>query len=123
MQGLKVTSMQSLDLREEERASALFAISLATMQGSVLIKGIHLEMMTIITTPGATSTTTTTIKEMAGPMAKEKGMRDIKEMVNPTRNQGTPDMMNPMLLTISKKSNILYHPSSLPLLQTLWEIG
>lgn len=30
--------MESLDLREEGRAGALFAISLATMQGSVLIK-------------------------------------------------------------------------------------
>ncbi len=101
MQGLKVISMESLNLREEGRAGALFAISLATIQGSVLIKGIHLEMMTIITTPGATSTTM--IKGMVGLMAKEKGMWDIKEMVNPPRNQGTPGMMNPMLLTISKR--------------------
>ena len=98
------------DSKMEGREDALFAISLAT-----------LKMMTIITTPGATSTTT--IKGMAGPMAKEKGMRDIKEMVDPPRNQETPGMMNPMSLTISKKSTILYWPSPLPLLQTLWEIG
>jgi len=67
-------------------------------------------MMTIITTLGVTSNTTTTIKGMAGPMEKEKGMRDIKEMVDPPRNQGTPGMMNPMLLTIRKKSTILYQP-------------
>ena len=56
----------------EGSENVLFAISLATMQGSVLIEGIHHEMMTIISTRGATSTTT--IKGMAGPMAKEKGM-------------------------------------------------
>jgi len=71
-------------------------------------------MMTTITTPGATSTTM--IKGMAVPMAKEKGMRDIKEMVDPPRNQGTPSLKNPMLLTISKKSTILYQPSPMPLL-------
>ncbi len=98
MQGLKVISMESLDLREEEREDALFAISLATMQGSVQIEGTH-HMMMIIIIPGATSTTT--IKGMASPMAKEKGMRDIKEMVDPPRNQGTPGMKNQMLLTIS----------------------
>eukprot|EP00253_Pinus_taeda_P014689 PITA_14689 len=46
----------------------------------------HMMMITII--PGATSTTT--IKGMVGSMAKEKGMRNIKEMVNPLRKQGTP---------------------------------
>ena len=119
MQGLKVISMESFDLRKEGRAGALFAISLATMQGSVQIEGTH-SMMMITIIPGATSTTT--IKGMAGPMAKEKGMRDIKEMVDPPRNQGTPGMMNPMLLTISKKSTILYRRSWLPLLRILWEI-
>ena len=79
----------------------------------------HMMMITII--QGATSTTT--IKGMASPMAKEKGMRDIKEMVDPLRNQGTPGTKNQMLLTISKKSTILYRPSPLPLLQTLLEIG
>ena len=104
----------------EGREDALFAISLATMQGSVQIEGTHRTMMITII-PGATSTTT--IKGMEGPMAKEKGMWDIKEMVDPPRNQGTPGMKNPMLLTISKKSTILYHSSPLPLLRTLWEIG
>ena len=102
------------DSKMEGREDALFAISLATMKGSFLIEGIHLEMMTIITTSGEASTTM--IKGMAGPMAKEKGMRDIKEMVDPQRNQGTLGMKNKMLLTISKKSTILYHPSLLPLL-------
>ena len=36
-------------------------------------------------------------QRMEGPMAKEKGMWDIKEMVNPPRNQGTPSMKNQML--------------------------
>ena len=120
MQGLKVISMESLDLSEEGRAGALFAISLATMQGSVQIEGTH-PMMMITIIPGATSTTM--IKGMEGPMTKEKGMRDIKEMVDPPRNQGTPCMKNQMLLTISKKSTILYRPSPLRLLRTLWEIG
>ena len=120
MQGLKVISMENLDLREEGRAGALFAISLTTMQGSVQIEGTH-HMMMITIIPGATSTTM--IKGMASPMAREKGMWDIKEMVNPPRGQGTPSMKNPILLTISKKSTILYRPSPLPLLRTLWEIG
>ena len=54
---------------------------------------------------------------------KGKGIQDIKEMVTPPRNQGTPGMKNQMLLTIRKKSTILYRPSPLPLLCTLWEIG
>ena len=120
MQGLKVISMESLDVREEGRAGDLFAISLATMQGSVRIEGTHCMMMITII-PRATSTTM--VKGMAGPMEKEKGMGDIKEMVNPPRNQGTPGMKNQMLLTIRKNSTILYRPSPLPLLQTLWEIG
>ena len=75
--------MESLDLREEGRASALFTISLATMQGSDQIKGTHcMVMITIIL--GQTSTTT--IKGMASPMAKEKGMWGINEMVDPPRN-------------------------------------
>ena len=56
----------------EGREDALFAISLATIQGSVPIGGINLEMMTIITTLGATSTAM--MKGMIGPMEKEKGM-------------------------------------------------
>ena len=120
MQGLKFISMESLDLREEGRAGALFAISLATMQGSVQIEGTH-RMMLITIIRGATSTTT--IQGMVGPMAKEKGMRDIKEMVDPPRNQGTPSMKNKMLFTISKKSTILYWPSPLPLLWILWKIS
>ena len=119
MQGLKVISMESLDLRVERRASALFAISLATMQGSAQIEGTH-HMMMITIISGATSTTT--IKVMAGLLAKEKGMRDIMEMVNPPRKQGTPGMKNEMVLTISKRNTILYQPSPLPLLGTLWGI-
>lgn len=84
MLGLKVISMESLDLREEGKAGALFAIRLATMQGSVQIEGTH-HMMMITIIPGAT--TTTMIKEMASPMAKEKGTWDIKEMVDPPRKQ------------------------------------
>lgn len=120
MHSLKVISMESLDLREEGRAGALFAISLATMQGSVQIEGTHCMMMITIIV-GATSTTT--IKGMESPMEKEKGMQDIKEMVDRPRNQGNLDMKNQMLLTISKKSTILYRPSPLPLLRALWEIG
>ena len=119
MQGLKVISIESLDLREEGRACALFAISLATMQRSFQIEGTH-HMMMITIIPGATSTKT--IKGMAGPMAKEKGMRDIKEMVNPPRKQRTPGMKNQMLLTISKRNINLYRPSPLPLLRNLWGI-
>ena len=63
-------------------------------------------MMMITIILGATLTTK--IKGMVGSLAKEKGMRDIKEMVDPPRNQGTPGMKNQMLLTISKKSTILY---------------
>lgn len=65
-------------------------------------------------------TSTTMIKGMIGPMVEEKGLCDIKEMVDPPRNQGTIGMKNPMLLTISEKSTILYCPSPLSLLQTLW---
>ncbi len=54
---------------------------------------------------------------------KEKGMQDIKEMVNPPRKQGTPGMKNQMLLTIRKMNIVLYRPSPLPLLRTLWELG
>ena len=120
MHGLKVISMESLDRSEEGRVDSLFAISLAAMQGSVQIEGTH-RVMRITIILGETSTTT--IKGMAGPMAKEKGMRDIKEMVDPPRSQGTPGMKNQMLLTINKKSTILYQPSPLPLLRPLWEIG
>ena len=49
--------------------------------------------------------TPTTIKGMAGSMAKERGMREIKEVVNPPRKQGTLGM-NQMLLTISNMSII-----------------
>ena len=121
MQFQRSNVKEDRDSKMEGREYSLFAISLATMQGSVLIEGIHLAMMTIITTPRETSTTM--IKGMENPMAKEKGMRDIKEIVDPPRNQGTPCMMNPMLLTIRKKSIILYQLSPLPLLLTLWEIG
>ena len=107
---LKVTSMERSDLTVEGRADALLAISLDTMQGSVQIEGTH-HMMIITIIPGATS-----IEGMTGTMAMEKGMQDIKEMVDPARNQGTLAMMNPMLLTIRKKSIILYPPSPLPLL-------
>ena len=120
MQGLKVISMESLDLREEGKANALLAISLTTMQGSVQIEGTH-RMMMITIIPREISTTT--IKGMAGPMAKEKEMRDIKEMVDPPRNQGTPGMKNQMLLTISRRNTILYRPSPIPLPRTLWGIG
>ena len=120
MQGLKVISMESLDVREEGRAGPLFAISLATMQGSVQIEETH-RMMMITIIPGATSTTT--IKGIVGPMAKEKEMPDIREMIEPPRNQGTPSMKNPMLLTISKM-NIIYQFLYLTLLlRTRWEIG
>jgi len=110
--------MESLDLRVEGRAGDLFVISLATMQGSVEIEGTH-HMMMITTIPGETSTTT--IKGMAGSMAKE--VQDIKEIVNPPRKQGTPGMKNQMLLTIRKRNTILYRPYPLPVLQTLLGIG
>ena len=112
--------MEGLDLMVEGRAGALFVISLVTMQGSVEIEGTH-HMMMITIILGETSTTT--IKGMEGTMAKEKGVRDIKEMVEPPRKKGTTGMKNQMLLTIRKMSTILYQPSPLPLLQTLWGIG
>ena len=84
MQGLKVISIESLDLREEGRAGSFFEISLATMQGSVQIEGTH-RMMMITIILGATSTTT--IKRMAGPLAKEcrtsrkwSTLQEIKEL-------------------------------------------
>ena len=56
-------------------------------------------------------------------MAKERGMREFMEMVNPPRKQGTLAMKNQMLLTISRLSIILYRPSPLPLLRTRLEVG
>jgi len=120
MQGLKVISMESLDLREEGKAYAFLAISLATMQGSVQIEGTH-HMMMITIIPRETSTIM--IEGMTGTMSKEKGMQVIKEMVYLPRKQGTPGMKNLMLFFISKRSIILYRPSLVPLLQTLWGIG
>jgi len=76
MQGLKVISMEILDLREEGRADALFAISLATVQGSVQIEGTH-RMMMITIIPRAASTTS--IKGMAGPMAREKEFKTSRK--------------------------------------------
>ena len=87
----------------EGKEDALFVINLATMRGSVQIERTHHVMMIKIT-PGETSTT---IKGMAGSMANERGMQEIKEMVNPLRKQGIPGM-NQILLTISKMSIILY---------------
>ena len=75
--GLKAISKESPDRRED----ALFGINLATMRGSVQIERTHHMMMNKIT-PGAAPTT---IEGMAGSMAKERGMREIKEMVNPPR--------------------------------------
>lgn len=46
-------------------------------------------------------------------MPKERAMLDIKEMVDPPRNHGTPGINNQMLLTIRKKSTILYLISAL----------
>lgn len=61
MQGLKDFPMESMDLREEGREDALFATSLATMQGSVQIRGTHhMMMITII----LVKTSITTIKGM-----------------------------------------------------------
>lgn len=119
MQVQRIKAKEDRDSKMEGREDAFFAISLATMQGSVQIEGTH-HMMMITIIPGATSTKT--IKGIAGLMVREKGMQDIKDMVDPLRNQGTLGMKNPMLLTISKKTTILYRPSPLPLLQTLWEI-
>ena len=48
MQGLKVISMENLNKRVEGRAGALFAISLAIMQGSVQIEGTHHMMIITI---------------------------------------------------------------------------
>ena len=70
MQGLKVVSMESLDLRVEVKAEDLFAISLVIMQGSVQIEGTHYMMMITII-PGATSMTM--IEGMTSTIAKEKG--------------------------------------------------
>ena len=47
----------------------------------------------------------TTIKGMASSMEKERGMLEIKEVVNPPRKKGTPGM-NQMLLII-RKMNVI----------------
>ena len=85
----------------EGREDVSFAINLSTMRGSAQIEETHLMTMIKIT-PEAIPTT---IKGMAGSMAKERGMPKIKEVVNPPRRQGTPSM-NLMLLKISKMNII-----------------
>jgi len=99
--GLKVISKETLDRGVEGRDDASFAINLATMRGSFKIERTH-HMMMIKITLGATPTT---IKGMAGSMEKERGMQEIKEVVNPPRKRGTPGM-NQILLTISKMNII-----------------
>lgn len=106
----------------EGREDVSFATSLTTMLGCVLIEGIHLMMMTTTTT---TISGATTIKGMADSTTEKKGMLPLlfKEMVAFPRDQETPSMMNLMLLIASKNNFILYLPSLLHLLRTLWEIG
>ena len=69
-------------------------------QGSVLIEGIHLMMMT------------TTQQQF-------QGKKQSKEW----QIQENPGIMNLMLLITSKNNFILYLPSLLPLLRIAWEIG
>ena len=65
--GLTVTSKEKSNQRVEGMEDALFAIILATMQGSVQIERTH-HMMMIKITPGATPTT---IRGMEGSMKEE----------------------------------------------------
>ena len=58
----------------EEREDVSIVKGLATILESVLIKGIHLRMMTTTT---ATISGATTIKGMAGSTTKEKGMLSL----------------------------------------------
>ena len=84
------------DSKKEGRGDASFVTSLATLLGSVLIEGIHLEMMT---TTVATISGETTIKGMGGSTTKGKGMLSLlnMEMVDLPKDQETPGMMNLML--------------------------
>lgn len=61
----------------EERVDASFVTGLATMLGSIIIKWIHLRMMTTTTT---TILGATTNKEMAGSTTKENGMLALLNM-------------------------------------------
>lgn len=90
MQVKRSNVKEDRDSKMEERVDASFVTSLTTMLGNVLIKEIHIGMMT---------TTTATIKGMIGSTTKEKGILLLlnMEMVDLPKDQETPSMMNLML--------------------------
>ena len=100
----------------------IIVTSLVTMLESAPIKGTLPEMMT-------TTTTTTSggmeIKETTS--SKERGRLPLiemeMEMVNLSRGQETPGMMNLMLLITREMNIFLYLPSLLHLLLTPWITG
>jgi len=96
MQVQRINVKEDRDSKMEERVDASFVTCLATILGSVLIKWIHLEMMTTTT---ATISEATTIKGMVGSTTKEKGMLPLlnMEMVDLPKDQETLGMMNLML--------------------------
>ena len=106
---------------KEGRVDVTIVAGLVTMLESVQIKGTLLEMMTTRTT------TTSGGMEIKGTTSsKERGrlpLIEIKmEMVNLSRGQGTPSMMN-LTLLVRKMNIFLYLPSLLHLFPTPWTIG
>ena len=83
------------DSKKEEREDVSTATGLATMLESVLIKGIHHEMMITTTTISREME----IKEITGSTTKEREMLHLHdmEMVNLLKDRETPGMMNLML--------------------------
>ena len=107
---------------KEGREDVTLVTSLVTMQENAQIKGTLPDIIT-----------TTTIKTSEGmeikgtTSSKERGRLPLIEMemeiVNLSRGQGTPGMMNPMLLIIREMNIFLYLPSLLHLLSTPWITG
>ena len=83
------------DSKKEEREDASIATGLATMLESVLIKGIHHEMMITTTTISREME----IKEITGSTIKEREILQLHDMeiVDLLRSQETPSMISLMV--------------------------